>query len=653
MFNLIRSHQRIMQFVLLILILPSFVLIGVSSYTNFTSSNDELIKIGDTALTEQEFDRARRNQLDTLQRQYGASFDPAMVNNPEARSELINSLIDRLVLVQVATSEGFSVSDTLLRNQIAAIPELQENGTFSAERYNQVLAASGISVKDFEQSQRAELAIARVLEPITSTVQLPQPVMATLEEALTTARTIQQYNLHTAEFVEEVVITDNDLQAWYDNHQDELRLPQHVDVDFIVLDEAAAVASVPAIDEAQLEQYYEQNRNRFITPARVQLRHILFATTPAMTEQERNDVRAQAESIQASLVAAPDTFISVAEAESDDLGSSRNGGELGWVTQGTWPAELEAGIFSLAEGEVSGVVQGPDGFHIFKADEVVAESGPAFAEVKDEVEAEVRQQLAAERFADMATQLTNLAYENADSLNAAADALGLTVQHAKGIARDGIMAAADIGEQAAADSPYAAELNEPSIRQALFSAQSLVQRQNAGVIELAADKLVAIRATTIHEPQIPPFERVKAQIHQRLLSEAAQAKATERGEALLAELTAGQELEELPFSNIQAISRLDNGGLDKAAIDAIMGANLEALPTYVGFETETGYSVVKVMGEEKTDLDPALMNFISQQLQQLWARAEEQATLQAMRDSLKVEEFPALQRVIEADDSAI
>src|SRR5690606_19508920 len=130
------------------------------------------------------------------------------------------------------------------------------------------------------------------------------------------------------------------------------------------------------------------------------------------------------------------------------------------------------------------------------------------------------------------------------SLNAAADALGLTVHHAKGIARDGVLKAEDIGEHAAADSPYAAELNEPSIRQALFSTQSLVQRQNAGVIELAADKLVAIRATTIHEPQLPPFERVKAQIYQRLLGEASQAKAAEEGQALLTVLSKGQEPEE-------------------------------------------------------------------------------------------------------------
>lgn len=650
MFNLIRQHQRIMQFVLLILILPSFVLIGVSSYTNFSSNDDDLVKIGDTALTEQEFDRARRNQLDSLQRQYGASFDPSVVNTPEARRELVNSLIDRMVLIQVATKEGFSVSDHMLRQHISSIPELQEDGVFSADRYNQVLAASGISVRDFEQSQRAELAISRVLEPIGSTVQLPKPVLSALEDALTTTRTVQLLQFNAVEYAESENIKDTDIQAWYDSHQDELRLPQYVDVDYIVLDERAAIASVPVIDDEQLQQYYEQNRARFVVPARVQLRHV-FVAAAGVSQAERDELRAKAEKIHNEIVANPEQFAAIAQSESDDLGSSRDGGELGWITSGSWIPELESAIFKLKKGEVSAVVEGPDGFHIFKADDAVAESGPSFADAKPEVEAEVRQQLAAERFADMATQLTDLVYDNSDSLNAAADTLGLPLRHAKGIARDGILPAKDIGEGAAENSDDAMDLNEANVRRALFSSQSLVQRQNAGVIELASDKLIAIRVAEIHEPKLLELEQVKDQIHDILVRQAAVAKAVEVGESTLASLQKG-DAQHQSFTELQSVSRLDSGGLDKLAIDTVMTLELDQLPAYVGFKNEVGYTIAKVLGEEHIKPDPALMDFITQQLQQLWANAEEQATLQALRDSLKVNELPALTRVIEMDDDA-
>src|SRR5690606_3149611 len=99
MFDFIRQHQRLMQLVLLVLILPSFALIGVSGYSNYVSGDHELVKVGDSAVTSQEFDQARRNQLQQLQNRVGASFDPAMLDNVPARKALLDSLVDRRVVV--------------------------------------------------------------------------------------------------------------------------------------------------------------------------------------------------------------------------------------------------------------------------------------------------------------------------------------------------------------------------------------------------------------------------------------------------------------------------------------------------------------------------------------------------------------------------
>ncbi|HJD43530.1 MAG TPA: SurA N-terminal domain-containing protein, partial [Candidatus Paenalcaligenes intestinipullorum] len=78
MFNFIRTHQRIVQVVLLVLILPSFVLIGVSGYNSFVANDEALVEIDGNNLTSDDFDYALREQIATLQRQYGADFDPAV-----------------------------------------------------------------------------------------------------------------------------------------------------------------------------------------------------------------------------------------------------------------------------------------------------------------------------------------------------------------------------------------------------------------------------------------------------------------------------------------------------------------------------------------------------------------------------------------------
>src|SRR5690606_1852028 len=108
MFDFIRTHQRLMQLVLLVLILPSFVLIGVSGYTNYVSGDHDIVTLADTSITQQEFDQARRNQLQQLQMNSPGGFDPAILDTPQARSALLDSLIDRRLLVEKARKERFS-----------------------------------------------------------------------------------------------------------------------------------------------------------------------------------------------------------------------------------------------------------------------------------------------------------------------------------------------------------------------------------------------------------------------------------------------------------------------------------------------------------------------------------------------------------------
>src|SRR5690606_40418939 len=94
-----------------LLVLPSFVLIGVSGYTNYVSGDKDLVVVGDSAVTLQEFEMARRNQLEQLQRNTMGRFDPEVLNTRAAREMLLESLVDRRVMVTIANEERFSVSD--------------------------------------------------------------------------------------------------------------------------------------------------------------------------------------------------------------------------------------------------------------------------------------------------------------------------------------------------------------------------------------------------------------------------------------------------------------------------------------------------------------------------------------------------------------
>src|SRR5690606_4096908 len=411
MFEFIRTHQRLMQLVLLILILPSFALIGVSGYTNYVSGDHDLVQVGDSAITQQEFDEARRSQLQRLQADAGGAFDPAVLDTAEARTALLESLVERRLIIDMATKERFSVSDAMLREAIASIPELQEDGRFSPERYNEALAAMGISSRDFEQGQRGELALQRVLGPVGATASVPATVTQAVEQALTAQRTIRVRAFDAAGYADRIQVSDADVKAWYDANPDQLQVPEYVSAQYLLLDEAAAMHGLPEITESEMQAYFVQNKARYVMLARVQVSHILV-DAPA---QPHDEALHKAESIAQQVAADPARFAEIAKNESDDAGTASGGGRLGWITKGSWPDALEDAVFALEKGKTSGAVEGPDGIHVFLAEDVQAEAGETFEQARSKVQAEIRRQLAADRYAEMATRLTDLVYEDQSS----------------------------------------------------------------------------------------------------------------------------------------------------------------------------------------------------------------------------------------------
>lgn len=643
MFNFIRKHQRLMLLVILVLILPSFVLLGVSGYSSYTSGDEELVTVGDQAVTAQEYDAARRNQLNMLQRSMGGAFDPALVETPTAKQQLLDSLVDRRVLIEVATKDRFSVSDMALRQAIASNPDLQENGVFSPQLYTMLLAQQGMSLQDFEQSQRAELALSRVIAPVVQTATLPDFVLDELEEILLETRLIQTYDFAAQDLLAQQTITEAEVQAWYNSNQEALRLPDYVNVDYLLLNEDAAVQSVAAVNDEDLEAYYEQNKARFVTPARIHLSHILLQLSK--NDSEYQAVQQEAKALAAQAKSNPDSFAELAQEHSQDKGSASSGGELGWITHGNWPIALQNAVFALKEGEVSDVIEGPDGYHIFKVNAYEPEQSQSFDSVKAQIADEVRQQLAAEKFAEMATQLTQLVYESPENLDAAADALGLSVLKAQGVARDRMLAAEELGIEPA---EHFTLLEDPRVRRALFTTQSLQDQHNAGVIEISSDTILAVRVNEFVPAHAPALEQLYDQVQNLLQAEKAVAAARTAGQEQLKLLQSG-ETDTLDFSTEQYVSRIDPGSLPTSSLEALMAVDTTQLPAYVGVDLANGYQLIKVIGQEEGAIDPMLSAAIQSQLQQIWSDAQEQIFMKALRDQLQVKQLPAAAAALAAD----
>ncbi|MDQ2139000.1 SurA N-terminal domain-containing protein [Alcaligenaceae bacterium B3P038] len=652
LFDFIRNHRRWMQVILLVLIVPSFFLVGIQGYDSFVNKAPDMAVVGESAISQADFDAMRRDRLERLRQSMRERFDAARLDTPASRQALLDQMIDQRLLAAVAIDNRFSVSDETLRNTIASIPAVQDDGRFSPELYRQVLASQGMSPAQFEAGLRRDLAVARVIEPVGQSARVPTTVANSVDSALTQTRSVQTRRFDAAAYRDRVTVSDQDIKAWYDANQQALQIPENASVRYVVLDEAAATTGVE-VKDADIATYYKQNQNRFGQPERRRASHILIQVPAGASADVRKTAQGKAAALAAQAASNPAGFAELARQNSQDAGSAANGGDLGWIVKGVFPPALDSAINSLAADQVSGVVESPSGYHVLKVTAVEAPTIKPLADVRDTIVAEIKQQEGAKRFAEMATTLTKQVNDQRDSLEPAAEAAGLKVRTATGVTRDGLLPAEQAGAGAASASRDADILSSPRVREALFSNEVLREKFNSGVIELAANKMVVVRLDALKPAQVPPLASVTDRVRTTLRNQKAAEAAKQAGEAELATLrTTPVVTVPAGFGPTQMVSRREAGDLSQSVLNAVVQLPVTPVPAYTGVADGSDYVVVRLESVSAGKPDAQAQAMLTQQLNDAWAQAEDAAVIRMLREQYKVKVTPEAERIIKGEATA-
>lgn len=649
MFDFIRHHQRLMQLVLLLLILPSFVFFGVQGYTSLMSSEPELVSVDGQAITLGEFDRARRAQLEQYRNALGAQFDAAAFDTPALREQLLNSLIDQRTVAIAATQGRYSVSDEMLRRTIASIPAVQVDGQFSSERYRQVLAAQGMTPTAFENGLRRDLALGQVLQPIGLTARVPSQVAEKILALVTEQRTVSAKSFKASDYARDIKVSDADIKAWYDANQSRLQIPENLDVEYVVLNESAATKDIK-VSDVDIESFYKQNQARYGQPERRRVSHILLEVPASADEATKAKIRQTVEDLAKRAAADPKQFAALAKEFSQDSGSASQGGDLGWISRNMLVPQVEDALFKLDKGTVSGVVESPFGLHVLYITDVQPASVKPLADVKDDITTEIRKQIAADRFASMASKMTSLIYDQRDSLKPVSDALNIPILRGNGLTRAGLLSAEQRLGAAAPSESEQIILGNPKVIQTAFSNEVLKEKLNSGAIELSPDTIVALRIASVNPAQIPPLEKVSAQIRTIVTDERAMAAAKLAGDKLLEELKKSAKAETKGFDAAVVVTRQDPKNLTGEQLESVMSMPTQSLPVWAGVQSAEGYSILQLTKVEAGPVpDAAQIKQLQGQLSQAWGAAEEQAALKVLRGMYQVKMLPDAAKLIRGD----
>lgn len=624
MFDFVRKHTKIMQFLLFLLIVPSFILFGIDGYTRFREKGEAVATIGGIEISQSEWDSAHKNEVDRL-RSSRPGIDIKVFDTPEAKYRSLERLVRDRVLAVAADKFRLGVSDTQLAQNLEsnqAIAALRRaDGTLDMTRYQQLLAAQGMSPAMFEANVRAELSSRQVLAGIADTGVTSAAIADQTLNAYFERRSVQVALFKASDFSAKVAPTATDLDTYYKENALQFQAPEQAAIEYIVLDmDAVTKTIVPS--EQDLKTYYEQNAARLAGAEERRASHILITAGKDMPAADHQKAKAQADALLVQLRKAPSAFAELAKKNSQDPGSAVKGGDLDFFGRGAMVKPFEDAAFGMKTGDISDVVESEFGYHIIKLTDIKTPKQKSFEELKPELEAQVKKQLAQRKFAESAETFTNGVYEQSDSLKSVADKLKLEIRKATGVLRQAAPGVTGI-------------LANPKLLAAVFSQDATEKKRNTEAIELGANQLVSARVTDYNAAHTRAFDEVKDRVKERLIATRSAELAKQEGTAKLEAWKANAGAAVYPEAI--TVSRQDPKSLPMSVIDSVLRADSKSLPVQLGIDLgATGYAVVKVVKavpREKPDAAAAKQELTEYTRQ--WSTAENLAYYELLKDQLK------------------
>ncbi|HWP99522.1 MAG TPA: peptidyl-prolyl cis-trans isomerase [Vicinamibacterales bacterium] len=515
MLDRMRRHRHWLKWSLA-LVVVAFVLLYIPDFldtgaTGGPAATDVVAEVEGEAITVAEFRRTYTQQLQAFRNMYGGQLDERTLRRLGLEQRILQQLVDERVALAEAARLGLRVTDAELRARILSMPAFQENGRFIGdERYRRLLRLQRPPLRpdEFEAQLRRSLTIEKLRAALTSWITVSDEEVDAEFRRRNEKVKLEFVALPAASFRAGLEPSDDEIRRYFDAHREEFRIPEKRRVKYVLIDIQSLRAKVP-VSEADLRRAYEENLDQYSTPEQVKASHILLKTGEGAAEEA---VRRQAEALVAKIRAGAD-FAELARRHSQDEATAKNGGDLGFFGRGAMVREFEEAAFSMAAGQVSDPVKTAYGYHIIKMVEKREASTRPFAEVRAQIEDQLRWERA-ERQAERLAEEVAAEIDDAGDLERVGRARGLIVGESGFFERDEPISGIGFAPEAAGRA-FELEPNRPS--EPIRTAQGYV----------------LLVVTGRQESRVPKLEEVRARVREALVNRQALERARQRAAELL------------------------------------------------------------------------------------------------------------------------
>jgi len=594
MLQSIREHsQGWLAWLIVGLISIPFALWGINSYLN-GASKVTVASVNGVDIELTQFQNAMDNYKARLQQVFGKSFDINSMDQNRLKQDVINGLVEQQVLSQYAKKNGMRINDKQLSSMIRSIDVFKDkNGNFSNAIYERQILQSRASPAVFEQQLRGDMIQDQLKRSISDSAFVTKEEKNHFAQLQAQKRSIAYTVIPADRFKKDIQINDDAISTFYEKNKENYKTEESVKIKYIDLSVEELAKQVKVTDDA-LREYYHSNLDKYTLEERRIAQYILIVLKPDASAKEVKKAKESAQKLY-KLVKSGVDFDLIPQEHAELLGPMDEINTTGAISKGVMDPEFDEALFSMKEGEISEPVRSKRGLQIVKLVEIQKAKTSSFDEVKDSVESEYRHEHAEAKYFETADELQNLVYENPDSLEVAAETLGLEIKQMGSFTRKG-------GKD---------ELTKnPKVLKAAFS-EEVINGANSEPLELSDTRLVVIHSFDHQPAVIKGLDIVHDEVKKALLNAKAKAKAEQLGKTILTRLKEGVDRdqvakeESIEWTVKESVGR-DDPEVKHSILRSVfkLGRPVDNKPVYKGFSDGiSDYIVAGVTAVNDADLE--------------------------------------------------
>ena len=514
-----------------------FAVWGIGSY--FEGVSEIIVATADKIeINQQTYQQAMSDRRRRLVQMMGRNVDAELFSSTAFKRQVVEELIDTTLQNETLHASGFRISDAQLAALIQNTAVFHTDGQFDRDRYELLVQNSGMTIQGYESYQRQQGVVDQLVRGLGQSAIVSTNSIDKAWKLLDQRRIASYTTLEFDNFLDDIQVSEAAIEKEYQANLDGYFEPASIQVDYLKLS-VEDLGTRLDVDEADILRMYEDNPDRYRQPGSRSASHILLSVSPDAADAQIDQVRQRASEIVAR-ARGGESFASLAEVNSDDKGSAKRGGELGVIRPGTMVKPFEDAVFVMGEGEISEPVRTQYGFHVIRLDRITESRVQSLDQVRSEIETEVRRLRAEERFNELAEILGSTVFEQPDSLEPAADHLGVKVMRSEWFTQDAGTGIAEF----------------QGVRDAAFGNEVLIDGLNSELIEIDQDNLVAVRKVDYRARRQLDLNEARPGLEKRLRAVEASDRMEKAGEDLVARLKSGADWDELLIAHKLARVRL-------------------------------------------------------------------------------------------------